>query len=472
MLRRYPTPYAPQRKLQAVLRHHFPSFIRKTFATVSPAHPYMPSWHIDAIAWHLQQCLDGKIRRLIINLPPRSLKSICASVAFPAYVLGKDPRLGIICLSYANDLTAKIARDCRLVLESEWYQGVFPNTRISRHKNTETEVETTAGGFRYGSSVTGSVTGRGADVIIIDDPMKPADGMSETKRSSVNHWFDNTVYSRLDRKDKGVIIIIMQRLNVDDLVGHVLGQADWVVLNLPAIAEVPQRIQIGPDQWFERKPGDLLHPERESQHTLDVLRETLGTYNFSAQYQQNPIPAEGTLIHWKWLRFYSTPPTRSPGDQVVQSWDTASKAEEIHDYSVCTTWLVRDGNYYLLNVFRKRLEYPLLRREIVRLARHYEATTVLIEDKSSGTPLIQELRAEGHLRPIPVKPIEDKVTRMSVQSAKIEAGYVVLPEKAAWLDAFQTEILQFPQGSHDDQVDSVSQFLGWITRPSGGPRVT
>ena len=179
---------------------------------------------IDAFTWHLAQCLDGNIRRRLITVPPRHLKSICASVAFPAWALGHDPSLRIIAASYSTELARKHALDCRAVLESSWYKDVFPGTRLHRDKNTELEFMTSRRGFRLATSIGGTLTGRGGNLIIIDDPMKPADAQSETRRRTVAQWFDSTLYSRLDNKADDRIVLIMQRLHMDDLVGHVLEQ--------------------------------------------------------------------------------------------------------------------------------------------------------------------------------------------------------------------------------------------------------
>ena len=458
--------------LRILLRKDLASFIQKAFYTVSPYRSYQPNWHIAAIAWHLEQCLKGNIKRLIITVPPRHLKSISASVAFPAWALGHDPSLRIIAASYAADLARKHALDCRAVLQAPWYRRVFPRTRLHPDKNTELEVMTTALGFRYATSIGGSVTGRGGDLILIDDPMKPEEAMSELKRNAVNQWFDGTLYPRLDNKAEGVIILIMQRLHVDDLIGHVIEQEPWTQLNLPAIAEVPQRVQIGPDRFIERKPGDLLHPERESRETLARTKERLGTYSFSAQYQQSPVPLGGAMIQWCWFGTYDELPAKGPNDRVVQSWDIASMTGASNDYSVGTTWLEHDGRYYLIEVLRERLIFPDLKRRVVAEAERHAADAVLIEDTGSGSPLIQELQREGAIKPIGITPEGDKVTRMLVPSAKIEAGYVLLPERAPWLQDFQTEVLQFPRGRYDDQVDSLSQFLMWITKPRRyGPRI-
>jgi predicted phage terminase large subunit-like protein len=457
---------------RALLRKDLASFIHKTFLTVSPAREYQLNWHIEAMAWHLEQCLKGNIKRLIITVPPRHLKSICASVAFPAWALGHDPSLRIIAASYAADPARKHALDCRAVLQAPWYRRVFPRTRLHPDKNTELEVMTTARGFRYATSIGGSVTGRGGDLVLIDDPMKPEEAMSELKRNAVNQWYDGTLYPRLDNKAEGVIILIMQRLHVDDLIGHVIEQEPWTQINLPAIAEVPQRVQIGPDRFIERKPGELLHPERESHETLARTKERLGTYSFSAQYQQSPVPRGGAMIQWRWFGTYNELPAKDANDRIVQSWDIAAKTGASNDYSVGTSWLEHDGRYYLIEVLRERLIFPDLKRRVVTEAERHAADAVLIEDTGSGSPLIQELQREGPIRPIAITPEGDKVTRMLAPSAKIEAGYVLLPERAPWLQDFQTEILQFPAGKHDDQIDSLSQFLNWITKPRHyGPQI-
>jgi len=398
-------------------------------------------------------------------------------VAFPAWALGRDPTLKIICASYSNELAGKHARDFRAVMESAWYRKVFPRTRISKEKNTELEVMTTARGGRLATSVEGTLTGRGGNIIIIDDPMKPNEAASETRLQAVRDWFDHTLLSRLNNKNEDVIILIMQRLHEGDLAGHLLEKGGWTHLNLPAIAEVSGTIPIGDDQFYERAAGEALHPERESLETLEGIRRNLGTFNFSAQYQQNPIPLEGNLIRWEWFQTYSALPEKSGNDQIVQSWDTASKAGEIHDYSACTTWLRRGEDLYLIDVTRKRMEYPALRKFIASHARRHGADAVLVEDRGSGTQLIQDLREEGEIRPIAISPETDKVTRMHVHSARIEEGHVFLPEEAHWLGAFQSEVLQFPKVRHDDQVDSMSQLLGWAkirrNRPivAGGTRV-
>ena len=234
-----------KRTFEALLRNDFDAFVQKVFTTLNPGQEYVPEWHIKAIAYQLERVRRGQQLRVIINMPPRSLKSITASVAFPAYVLGHDPTQRIICVSYSGDLAKKHSNDFRAILKSHWYQSTFPETKIGEYKNSETEIELTARGFRMATSVGGTLTGRGGDIIIIDDPLKPDDALSEAKRLAANLWFINTLLSRLDDPRTGAIIVVSQRLHVDDLPGFLLDRSDeWHVLSLPAIAQADEVIPL------------------------------------------------------------------------------------------------------------------------------------------------------------------------------------------------------------------------------------
>ena len=261
----------------------------------------------------------------------------------------------------------------------------------------------------------------------------------------------------------------MQRLHEDDLAGHTLRQGGWEHLDLPAIAVEDQVFQLGPKRSHLRLAGDVLHPERESFAALEGLERELGALLFSAQYQQRPVPLEGNLVRRAWFRYFTSsslpPPTYLT--KIIQSWDVAMQTGETNDYSVCTTWRADQGDVYLLDVFRGRLEYPELRRKVIALAREHGCSRVLIEDAGPGMNLLQDLRhspAPGTLRPIGVRPDGGKLERMAAQTAKIEAGHMHVPENAPWLPEFLAELLAFPHGRHDDQVDSVSQFLFWWQR--------
>jgi len=453
--------------LEVILRSDLMSFIERSFYELNPQATFLPSPSIEVVASRLERCRNGTTKRLIINLPPRSLKSHSVSVAFVAWLLGHTPSKQIICASYGQDLADKHARDCRTLMASNFYRRLFPATQLLPEKQSVSEFMTTAQGFRMSTSVGGVLTGRGADLIILDDPLKPDEAMSETKRPSVNDWYDNSLLSRLNSKEQGVIIIVMQRLHQDDLVGHVLDNGNWEVVAFPAIAQDDERHLIESplgNRTLRRRMGDVLEPNRESRETLEVIRRTIGEYNFASQYQQDPTPVGGAIVKTEWLKYYE------PGDLpksfgcVLQSWDTANKSGELNDFSVCTTWGVvrdRDYRYYLLSVFRKRLNYPDLRRAVREQARRHRADAIVIEDKASGTQLIQDLRADGvcGIRPFDPLPGSDKTLRLYAQTAEFEGGRVLLPRTAPWLSDYVRELTAFPGTKYDDQVDSTTQAL-------------
>jgi predicted phage terminase large subunit-like protein len=452
----------------ALLRSDFLSFVARCFGDLNPQAELATNWHHEVIAAKLAAVQQGKIRRLIINLPPRHLKSLMASVAFPAWCLGHDPSAQILCVSYAQDLADKFARDGRSIMMSPWYRRIFA-TRLAAQRLAVQEFVTTRQGYRLATSTGGVLTGRGADIIVIDDPLKPEEALSEAQRKAANEWFNNTLYSRQNDKRRGAIVIIMQRLHEDDLVGHVLAQEEWEVLSFPAIAEADEvhRIETiwGP-RCYRRRQGEALHPEREPLETLDDIRRTLGVYNFAGQYQQTPAPLGGGLVKAEWFKRYAENDLPEPFDRIVQSWDTANKATELSDFSVCTTWGVKGKNLYLIGLFRRRLDYPALKRAVREQQSLFSANEVLIEDKASGTQLIQELVDEGCHAVARYEPTCDKIMRLHAQTALIENSFVHIPETAPWLDAYLHEMTVFPNGKHDDQVDSTAQFLEWFKRPS------
>ena len=463
---------SPQ-EYKTLLRNDFLTFTSRVFFELMPQAALHVGPYLECIADRLEKCRTGKIKRLIINLPPRYLKSICASVAFPAWVLGHAPSTNIICASYGQDLSDKHARDTRTIMLSDFYKKIF-RTRLSGRQAVN-DFETSANGTRMATSVGGVLTGRGADIIIIDDPQKPEEAMSETGRKSVNTWFDNSLLSRLNDKENGCIIIIMQRLHQDDLVGHVLEQGAWDVLSFPAIAEEDEiynydSLLLGP-QVYCRRTGGVLLQERDSIAAFEKIRQSGGEYTFQSQYQQRPIPLGGAIIKAEWLRYYEENEKPDKFDLIFQSWDTANKATELCDYSVCTTWGKLGNKFYLLHVFRKRLDYPDLKRSVRELAARFKAKSVVIEDKASGIQLIQELKREGMYGLTAYEPSDrDKVMRLHAQTAAIEDGRVLLPRAAAWLGDFVTEIMTFPGSKYDDQIDSMAQALDWVQnkRPPRG----
>lgn len=459
--------------LDVASRTDLTTFVERSFRYLNPGTQLMMNWHIERIATVLMRVARGELKRVIINIPPRNMKSIIASVAFPAWLLGHDPSKQIICVSYAQPLADKLARDCRQLMMSDLYRGVFPGTRLTGARQAVSEFETSKNGCRLATSVGGVLTGRGADVLIIDDALKPDEALSDTQRHSVNDWFAHTLLSRLNDKVNGAIIIISQRLHEEDLPGFAMNQGGWEVVSIPAIAVEDEvhliESPLGPYRHV-RLEGEVLHPEREPREVLDVLRRTLGEYHFAAQYQQTPAPLGGGLVQTDWFSRYDVRDLPEAFDRVIQSWDTASKPGELNDYSVGTTWGQKGKRLYLLHVLRKRLDYPELKRVVREHAALFDAAAIIVEDKGSGTQLIQELRQEGFARIVPFLPKSDKVVRMHTQAAMIESGLVFLPHDAPWLPEFLHELEVFPKGKFDDQVDSTSQALEWVRDQSVVPK--
>jgi predicted phage terminase large subunit-like protein len=453
-----------QKEYAYLLRRDFVSFIERSFYELNPQTDFILGPHIELMACKLEACRLGRIKRLIINLPPRGLKSHCTSIAFAAWLLGHNPSAHIICASYGQELADKLARDCRSVMQTSWYQRLF-QTRLAG-KQAVHDFETTAQGSRMATSVGGTLTGRGADFILLDDPLKPDEALSEPRRTAVNEWYQNTLLSRLNDKAKGCIIIIMQRLHQDDLVGHVLEQERWEVLSFPAIAEKDESFVIESifgERPFIRKTGEPLHAARESLETYGKIRSSIGEYNFTSQYQQNPTPPGGAMVKTDWLRFYEQGEQPAKFSQIVQSWDTANKSTDLSDYSVGTTWGVLYKKYYLLDVFRQKLNYPDLKRAIFTQAAKFGAKNIVIEDKASGTQLIQELSAACmYVNAYKPPPGTDKIMRLHSQTAAFENGLVFLPRSAPWLPDYIHELITFPGSRYDDQVDSTTQFLDYI----------
>lgn len=469
---------SPSKMYTEMLRRDFSAFVHRSFLELNGQASYLPNWHLEVLSAKLDEVLKGRCRRLIINVPPRHLKSHTASIAFPAWVLGHDPTKQIIAISYAQDLSDKLARDSRMLMLSPFYQALF-DTRLSPDRQSVGEFETTTGGYRFSSSVNGVVTGRGADIIIVDDPMKADEANSDTRRNSLNEWYDSTLRTRLNSQERGAIILVMQRLHTDDLVAHVQKHEKWDVISFAQIATEDAAYNISTPYGRRnilRREGELLQPALLPSARLAELRESMSEYHFAAQYQQDPAPREGNMIKTEWLKFYEPGSEPATFNRIFQSWDTANKAGQMNDFSVCTTWGVmggaKSGDFYLLDVFRKRLNYPDLKRAAVDLHKRFPKSVVIIEDKASGTQLIQELKRDGML----IKPYlppagADKELRVDAQSIAFENGRVFLPRSARWLKDYISELTGFPNMKYDDQVDSTIQFLDYMRRPGAMPMI-
>jgi len=463
------TTHDPRLGLQvadALCRTSFFAFVWKTFATLHPGREdeFVPAWHVEAMCHELENIRTGDNNlRLVITIPPRHLKSITVAVAFVAFLLGHRPEAKIIVASYGLDLARKHSEDCRRIMEAPWYRRIFPRTRLTPRGNTVEEIRTTQGGGRKSVSTGGAVTGHGADYIIIDDLLKAADAASPTELERAQDFIEGTLLSRFNNPAAGRVVLIAQRLHEMDPAGYLLGKGTCRHLNLPAIAEQEETIALGEGRVHHRRIGEALCPERMDLATLARMRREMGGATFNCQYQQNPIAPDGSPLRWEWFGCYDAPLPRHQYQLIVQSWDTGMSADPRADCSVCTTWGLREDRWALLDLYRDRLDYPELRKAVLRLADQWNADKVLIEKAASGIPLLQDLFPTNRSRYRAIQPLKDKELRFAHACAPIEAGMALLPREATWLVDFKRELQGFPRSHHDDQVDSVSQFLNWST---------
>jgi len=450
--------------LDVACRQNFSTFFERCFYELEPGTPFQDYWYLHAMAEALRQVLAGEVTRQIINVPPRSGKSLMVTIAFTAFLLGHDPRKRIICVSYSEDLAKAHAAAFRAIVSKAWFRRLFPRFQIARGADRATEVMTSDRGFRYSVSIGGSVMGRGADLIIGDDAMGPMTAISEAHRRREITLWDTAHRTRLNNKKKGAIILVSQRLHEEDLVGHVMQSDDWRLLSLPAISEEEKVYRVGPraDDLYRRPPGEVLSPDREPIEILEQMRLDMGSIAFSAQYLQNPIPAGGNLIKREWLRYYEERPSKF--DRLIASWDTASTLDERSSFSVGSLWGMVGPNIYLIDLVRGRWETPELRQIIIRQNEEWNPEATVIEETELGRTLVQDLHRSGDLRAQLHRPVGGKQSRLEVQSVKFETGRVHLPSlsSAPWITNYVAELLAFPQGKHDDQVDATSQALNYL----------
>lgn len=445
--------------VKAMLREDFVSFASKCFCTLNPSLDFVPNWYIEHLAYELLACFAGERKRMIIAAPPRHGKSTLASVVFPAWCLGHDPSMRIIGASYGQDVATRFQLDFRKIVESDWYGELFPQLQINSAKCSEREIQTQAGGFRYATAFGGPLTAIGGDLIILDDVIKASDVGYEVKRQNVMNWLKDTVFSRLDNKSKGSIIVVGQRLHLQDPIGQLLATGGWHAVVLPAIAEETKSYRLARVNGyveFTRNIGDLLDPIREHQAVLDQQKLDMGVANFNAQYQQRPQHTEDSFILWEWFPNYKDVPKF---DHLFLSVDPAIATTSTADWSVCMVIGVLGKTNYIIHVERKRLGFVELALRLDQLANKYVADAILIERSGIGISLIKYLQDQKKHRILAHGPKASKEERLITVLPQIEEGQVLMPIEANWLDILHNEFVAFPNGVHDDQVDALSQFL-------------
>lgn len=440
--------------------------------TIQTKPDFITGWFNKIIAQELQQfyqdVIDGKQPRLMIFAPPRSGKSELFSRRFPAWAFGKNPDLQMIACSYSADLASRMNRDVQRIMDEEAYHAIFPHSSLNNKRistlsgqalrNSEIfEITGHKGAYRS-AGVGGGITGMGADIAIIDDPVKDAkEANSQTVRDSVWDWYTTTLYTRLSPKSG--VLLGMTRWHEDDLAGRLLKEMEnggdkWRVVSFPAIAEQDEEY---------RKEGEPLHPERFDLERLTKIKNAVGSHTWNALYQQRPTSKGGGIIKGEWFGRYTVAPIIKL--KAIYA-DTAQKTKEHNDYSI---FLVAgkgaDGKLYILDLLRGKWEAPELEQKLKDLwQKHRNDTTTgiltkaNIEDKASGTGLIQKIKRESQIPINPVQVESDKYTRVLGVQGYIESGYVMLPEYANWISDFIAECEAFTatdSHKHDDQVDAL-----------------
>jgi predicted phage terminase large subunit-like protein len=426
--------------------------------------------HHKIMAKKFQDIAEGKCKRLIINMPPRHTKSEFASYMLPAWFLGKYPGKKIIQCSNTAELAVGFGRKVRNLVGSEAYSKIFPNVSLKSDSKAAGRWGTNANGDYFAIGVGGTVTGKGADLLIIDDPHSEQEAAIASTNpevyDKVYEWYSSGPRQRL--QPGGAIVVVMTRWSLRDLTGKILKSSierdgdSWDVISFPAI--LPNEKPLWPAFW----------PLQE----LLALKEELPVSKWNAQYQQSPTSEEGALVKREWWKLWEG--DRPPQcDFIIQSWDTAFTKNERSDYSACTTWGVfykdedeRDPNIILLDAFKERMEFPELKARAIRMYKEWEPDAFIVEAKASGAPLIFELRRMG----IPVSEFtptrgNDKIARLNSVTDLFASGKVWAPG-TRWADEVMEEMAAFPNSDHDDLVDSSTQALirfrkgGFISLPS------
>lgn len=440
----------------------FRAFVNQAWHVVEPASPLVPGLHIDAIADHMQAVADGRIRRLLITVPPRHGKSSLISVLWPAWIWATRPHLRFLCASYAGSLAIRDNVRCRRLIGSWWYQKRWGHrVHLTDDQNQKVKFENDAGGYRIATSVGGTATGDGGWAILVDDAHNVVDAESDAIRQTALDWFDQSMSTRTDDPDVGVHIVVGQRVHEQDLAGHVLEQGGYVHLNLPAEYEPKTTVPVSPIGWSDPRtePGELLWPVRFDRAALEDLKLRLGSRAASAQLQQEPAPLGGDILKREWWKLYYRLP--DVFDELWQSWDCAFKDTADSDYVVGQVW-GRLGDYaFLVDQVRARMSFVETLAAVERVTALWPlAYQKLIEDKANGTAVLNALAATvGGL--LAVEPEGGKITRAYAVSPFIESGHVLIPHPsiAPWATGFLDECARFPRGAYDDQVDAMTQAL-------------
>jgi len=437
----------------------FYEFVRVLWRYADPTE-FIPSWHIEAICTHLEAVHHGAIKRLIINIPPRSAKSLICSVLYPAWVWVKNPAHRFLTGSHALNLTIRDTRRSRLVIQSPVFQKHWGSTfSLAYDQNQKSRYNNDYEGSRIAFSVGGQLIGEGGDTIIVDDPINGDDMLNKQALCNVNEWYSNALITRLNDQRKSSIIIIMQRLNQLDLSGYLLELDDsYVHICYPMEFENHRKSETA---WYKdprTEDGEILW-EGIDRESLDSFKKILGPFSVAGQLQQRPALEEGSIIKKADIEYYHDHP--GTFSNILCSWDTAFKAGEKNDYSAMTLWGIKEGKIYLIDIWRGKVEFPDLKKKYMEISDKWNPNYRVVEDKGSGQSLIQEF-ANTKYAATPYRPLKDKVERLHAVTDKFRSKSVLLPANMPMMIEFVDELCTFPMSAHDDLVDTVTQALSYI----------
>lgn len=457
-----------ERLNKALALKKFSEFIKQAWHVVEPAYELKWNWHIEAIADHLQAVHEGKISRLIINIPFRCSKSTICSILFPAWVWANTPSRKIISTSYDEALALRDSWAMRSLINSEWFKDLTDfSIEIRDDQCSKRFFANNHGGHRLARGILSGATGHTAELLIADDPMNGKKVFSDQERQSVIDSFNNQFMTRLSPPGKGAVVIVMQRLHHQDLSGVFLENPKWDRLIIPMEWDGQNRSRTQLNWVDPRKEiGELMFPEYFTREAVDEYKSGRTDMGMSAaqfvasQLQQNPVATEGSIIKNEWIRFYDELPHVK---RWTWSWDTAFKTGQLNDYSVGTLWAECEDGFYLVDLVRKKIEYTALKGLIKSCYDAQPASEVIVEDKATGQSLVQDLRRFTNLPVIPVIPGRDmpgsKEERLNFIAGRFESGKVKIPSNATWKLIFIQELTEFGYQPHDDIVDSTTQYL-------------
>jgi predicted phage terminase large subunit-like protein len=456
-------------------------YMREAWPILNPATPFLSNWHTDLIAEYLLACTLGQIHRLIINVPPKSSKSTLVSVMWPTWAWGplNQPGTRWMFASYSELVSTRDSLARRTLLTSQWFLNHWGSrVKLIADQNQKTIFQNTARGHMLATTMGGQGTGLGGQVLVLDDPHDTEKIISEKERQRALHNFDHKLYTRLDDRKAGVIVLVMQRLHPKDLTGHLLegaGGERWERLCIPM--EAPARkVYIFPlsKRQHVREEGELLNPAREGPAEIEEHKERLGSLGYAGQFQQRPVPEGGAIFKSSYFKLWPEDKDRDIEPprviRTVHSWDCAIKDNETNSYSVCTVWLELDDRFLLRYVWRKRVEFPEMLRAMHELASQFPPDAILVEDKASGQSAIQELR-RSTLSVIAVSVDTDKTARARAAAPTAEAGKIWIMRDAPWARLYLDELCNFPKSEFTDQVDSTTQFINYAKNSLGWSRM-